>query len=86
MLVTTTNDDMATPSTSTVVPKPSPVSIRLDEDTLNRVDALAARTNHSRAGLICLSIDAMLDYAERNGKLLLPKSKAHSKPSISDGN
>ena len=54
--------------------RPAPTTVRFRQSTLDRLDVLAKRANHSRSGLIGLAVDAMLDYEARTGKLLLPKT------------
>jgi predicted transcriptional regulator len=46
-----------------------PTSVRLDSETLSRLDSAAKVTKHTRTGLISYAINSFLDFYERTGNL-----------------
>lgn len=55
-------------------PKRGPTTIRLRPSVIEKIDNLAITGHNTRNGIISLAVDALLDFAERTGKLPLPRA------------
>lgn len=64
---------------SDTIAKPSPTSVRLDENQVSQLERIRAITRLKKNALISLAVDALVDYVERTGKLPLPQVRRKKK-------
>jgi predicted DNA-binding protein len=50
-----------------------PTTFRLDQEQVDKLDAIRANVPLTRNGLVSLAVEAFLDFVERTGKLPVPK-------------